>query len=80
MPYQKNDKVWLEATNLTTTHPTSKLRPRRYGPSMIINVILDVVYKLELPSYWKIHNVFHTSLLMPYYETMMHGPNYVEPP
>jgi hypothetical protein len=29
---------------------------------------------------WKIHNVFHTSLLTPYNETPAHGPNFLEPP
>jgi hypothetical protein len=32
-----------------------------------------------LPS-WKIHNVFHVSLLTPYKETSQHGPNFLEPP
>ena len=27
-PYQEGDKVWLEATNLHTTHPTKKLGPK----------------------------------------------------
>jgi hypothetical protein len=39
-----------------------------------------VVYQLELLSEWKIHNVFHASLLSPYMETNAHGPNYVHPP
>ena len=79
-PYQINDKVWLEGTNLSTTHPTAKLLPKRYGPFKIINVISKVVYRLELPTQWKIHNVFHASLLSPYHETTIHGPNYHEPP
>jgi hypothetical protein len=29
---------------------------------------------------WKIHNVFHTSLLMPYKKMTQHGPNFVKPP
>jgi hypothetical protein len=48
-PYQIGDRVWLEASNLKTTHPTAKLAPRRYGPFTITNKILDVVYQLELP-------------------------------
>ena len=40
----------------------------------------EVVYQLELPPQWKIHNVFHTSLLTPYTETDLHGPNYLQPP
>jgi hypothetical protein len=43
-------------------------------------VISNVVYQLALPTHWKIHNVFHTSLLTPYHETAIHGPNYHEPP
>ena len=27
-PYQEGDKVWLEAMNLHTTHPTKKLGPK----------------------------------------------------
>ena len=38
------------------------------------------MYQLELPPQWKIHNVFHTSLLTPYTETDLHGPNYLQPP
>ena len=33
-----------------------------------------------LPATWKIHNVFHASLLFPYKETEMHGPNFLKPP
>ena len=80
LPYKQGDKVWLEATNLTMTHPTSKLVPRRYGPMTITNVILEVVFQLALPSHWKIHNIFHASLLTPYHKTPIHGPNYPEPP
>ena len=35
---------------------------------------------LELPSHWKIHNVFHTKLLHPYKEMEEHGENFTEPP
>src|SRR6266566_9536378 len=79
-PYQIGDKVWLEATNLTTTHPTSKLLPKWYGPFKMTNIISNVVYKLELPPQWMTQTVFHASLLSPYYETTMYGPNYHESP
>ena len=32
-----------------------------------------------LPSQWKIHNVFHASLLTPYKETALNGNKYQEP-
>jgi hypothetical protein len=79
-PYQEQDQVWLEATNLKTTHPTAKLAPKRYGPFTIKKKVSDVIFQLELPHQWKIHNVFHASLLTPYIGTELHGPNYPEPP
>jgi hypothetical protein len=76
-PYQERDRVWLEATNLKTTHPTAKLAPKQYGPFTIKKKVSDVVFQLELPHQWKIHNVFHASLLSPYVETELH-PDIVE--
>jgi hypothetical protein len=39
-----------------------------------------VNYRLELPTQWSIHDVFHTDLLTPYRETPTHGANYQCPP
>jgi hypothetical protein len=36
-------------------------------------------YRLELPTQWSIHPVFHIDLLTPYHETTMHGPNFTWP-
>ena len=47
--YKEGERVWLEATNLKTTHPTAKLAPKRYGPFPITKKISDIVYQLELP-------------------------------
>jgi hypothetical protein len=38
-----------------------------------------VNYRLELPTQWSIHPVFHIDLLTPYRETIMHGPNFTRP-
>jgi hypothetical protein len=35
---------------------------------------------LELPPAWRIHDIFHASLLSPYKETPEHGPNFSQPP
>ena len=79
-PHQEGDKVWLEATNLKTSHPTAKLALRRYRPFRITKKISDIIYQIELPQNWHIHNMFHISLLTLYWETEIHGPNYHEPP
>ena len=78
-PYQLGDKVWLEGRNLTTTHPTAKLAPRRYSPFSITRVISCTSYQLKLPPQWKIHNVFHATLLTPYKETALNGHKNQEP-
>ena len=78
-PYQLGDKVWLEGHNLTTTHPTAKLAPRHYGPFPITCVVSRTSYQLKLPPQWKIHDVFHTTLLMPYKETILNGNQNQEP-
>ena len=78
-PYQIGDKVWLEGRNLTTTHPSSKLAPRRYGPFSITRVVSRTSYQLKLPLQWKIHDIFHATLLTPYKETALNGKSYQEP-
>ena len=64
-PYQPGDQVWLEGTNIKTTHPTAKLAPKCHGPFIIKEAISAVTYRLNLPSSWKIWNTFHASLLTP---------------
>ena len=78
-PYQLGDKVWLEGRNLTTMHPTAKLAPRCYGPFPVTRVISRTSYQLKLPPQWKIHNVFHATLLTPYKETALNGSRNQEP-
>ena len=39
-----------------------------------------MAYQLELPNTWQIHSTFHSSLLSPYHETTVHGPNFSCPP
>ena len=78
--YKTGDQVWLEGKNLKLPHQVTKLAPKRYGPFEIIKEISPVVYRLQLPLAWTIHDVFHVSLLSPYSETPAHGPNFSRPP
>jgi hypothetical protein len=78
--YKVGDQVWLEGRHLHTNQPTAKLAPKRHGPFKVIQVMSPVNYRLELPTQWSIHNVFHTDLLTPYRETPTHGTNYQCPP
>ncbi len=79
-PFKKGEKVWLDVKNLRTIHLTYKLRAKWYGPFQIAKKLSDIVYQINLPQSWKIHNMFHTSYLSRYNETLEHGPNYLEPP
>ena len=72
--------MWLEGKNLRLHYPTRKLAPRREGPFKISHIISPLAYCFRLPLTWKIHDVFHASLLSTYRETAEHRPNYVNPP
>jgi hypothetical protein len=78
--FQLGDLVWLEGKNLRTVQPAAKLAPKRHGPFKVIQVMSAVNYRLELPTQWNIHPVFHIDLLTPYHETPIHGANYQRPP
>ena len=78
-PFKEGQKVWLEATNLRIPGASSKLLPKRTGPFVIKEKKSDLVYKLKLPNQWKIHDVFHASLLTPFNQTEEHGPSFAHP-
>jgi hypothetical protein len=78
--YKIGDRVWLEGRHLRTNQPTVKLAPKCHDPFKVIQVMSPINYRLELPTQWSIHDVFHTDLLTPYCETPTHGTNYQRPP
>src|SRR5712672_3911380 len=78
--FRVNDQVWLDAKNLALPYQSNKLAPRRQGPFRIKQIISPVAFQLDLPQSWRIHDVFHASLLTPFRETPTHRPNYLRPP
>ena len=79
-PFITGDKVWLEARNLKRNIINPKFTTKREGPFKITKVLSSLSYQLEILKSWKIHPVFHTSLLTPCRENDIHGPNYPKPP
>ena len=79
-PFVKGNKVWLEARNLKCLIINPKFASKREGPFTITKVLSPIVYQLRLLKTWKIHPVFHASLLLPYRENEVHGRNFPAPP
>jgi len=64
--YQVGDLVMLNGRNIKTRRPTKKLDHKNHGPFQIEKILSPLAVRLTLPRKWKIHNVFHVSLLEPY--------------
>jgi Reverse transcriptase (RNA-dependent DNA polymerase)/RNase H-like domain found in reverse transcriptase/Integrase zinc binding domain/Chromo (CHRromatin Organisation MOdifier) domain len=68
--FKLEQKVMLRAKNIRQLRPSVKLADRYLGPFDIVEIIGEhkQAYRLKLPpSYKKIHDVFHVSLLEPWY-------------
>jgi hypothetical protein len=77
--FKVGDKVWLLRKNITTTCPCAKLDYKCLGPFKIAKLVDLVACRLEFPPQFKIHDVFHVSLLEPYHETQI-PERHQEPP
>jgi hypothetical protein len=77
--FKVSEQVWLEGTHLKLPYETMKIASQHYGPFIIMEKISDIAYRLKLPEKWKIHNIFHMSLLTPYTETEKHSLNFLKP-
>jgi hypothetical protein len=65
--YQVGDEVMLSTKNIRLRAVgTPKLLPRYVGPFNVVKVISRTAVKLELPELWRVHDVFHVSLVKPY--------------
>jgi len=56
----------LSGRNIKMRRPSKKLDHKNHGPFQIEKIISPLAVCLTLPRKWKIHNVFHVSLLEPY--------------
>src|SRR5712671_7655040 len=73
--FEISQKVWLEGKNIKHPYDSPKLSPKRYGPFGVVAKISPVVYKLQIPATWQVHDIFHASLLTLYKETVEHSKN-----
>ena len=65
--FHVGEQVLLSTEHLQLKNaPVRKLRKRFVGPFFVTKRIGPVAYELELPQTWKIHPIFHTSLLRPF--------------
>ena len=79
-PFWTEDKVWLESRNLKLQYESQKSAPKWEGPFEIQEVLGPLTYWLELLEQWKIHPVFHTTLLSPYKENDTYENNFTHLP
>ena len=77
-PFKRGQMVWLDTRYLKMNYH-KKMAPKWEGPFKIEEVLGPVTYQLKLPESWKIHKVFHTTLLQPYRENKVYGENYPWP-
>jgi len=76
---KEGDQVWLEGHNLSIAG-NCNLSPKQYGPFKVSQQISPIAMHLDLPASMKIHNVFHTDLLLPYKEMEQYGMPFTCPP
>ncbi len=60
--YAPGEKIWLNSKYIKTKR-NKKLESKLFRPFRVLHAVGKQAYKLGLPTKWKIHDVFHMSLL-----------------
>lgn len=64
--YAEGDLVMLDIQNVKIRQSTRKFDQKKQEPFRITKIVSRSAVRIELPKRWKIHDVFHISLLEPY--------------
>lgn len=65
--FRKGDLVLLSTKYLSTKLPSKKLGDKFIGPFAVQDAVRTQAYRIRLPPSYRVHNVFHVSLLKPYH-------------
>ena len=67
-PFKAGDLVILNGKNVRTRRAAKKLDAKLFRPFKVVKLVdrSGMSVELELPKRWRVHNVFHTSLLETY--------------
>ena len=65
--YAVGDLVLLSSKNLRLPVPKKKMGLKYVGPFRILDAVGSQAYRLALPKQYRVHNVFHVSLLEPWH-------------
>jgi len=66
MAYKPGEHVLLSVKNLKLRQPSKKLSEKYIGPFVVVEAVGAQAYRIRLPPKYRMHNVFHVSLLKPY--------------
>ena len=71
-PYSVGDLVMLNGKNIRTRRAAKKLDAKLFGPFKVVRLVGQggQSVELELPQRWRVHNVFHISLIEPYHTSV----------